>query len=650
VKNKILIFLLLFSLFTENASAFEPAQEISQEGRKFSGKSYNILIISSYSSGYTWSDDIIDYIGKELSLSEKRNFEISLEYLASEYQQDHQNWKFRMNVILNSYRNQLPDLIVLVSDEAWFAYRHARKKFYEDVPVLLVAVKSASPSDAQLDSMQNVVSYNQFQKTTDLLAENNATGLIRELNVKGIVNLMDTLIPDLREVVVITDRRLQGVFTSLLAADYLGNERKDLEYNFINATKVTTDSLFSVVQTFGDTTAMLLSSWFTPGHGFNFSMNYVYSQISRISVSPMFGVVAKAVTEGQFVGGYFMPKDFWGASAVKFIEKLSAGMLPSSLPPETYTDEQCYVHWGAMKRYNLSTRRIPPDARVIGRPTEVFKKYKIQFIIGFSILLILTVAALLLLRSYVVLKAAKKRLLDSEDNLYKALKKAQESDKLKSAFLANMSHEIRTPLNSILGFTELLSETTEESEREQYQRIIASSSDMLLRLIDDILDLSKIEAGTYEFVFEPVDVCEILNDLGQVFTNKAQKDVEFTVECRFDELVIYADKKRIFQVLTNLVSNAIKFTKHGFIKVICDSEEFDGERFVVMTVEDSGLGIPEEKIPTIFQRFVKLNDLSDGTGLGLTICSTIVQKHHGTIQVKSKQGFGTKFIVRIPVK
>lgn len=650
VKHKILIFLLMFSLLSEGAAAFELGRNTQNEGGKFSNKSYNVLIISSYSSGYTWSDDIIDYIGKELSLSEKRNFEINLEYLASEYQQDHQNWKFRMNVILNSYRNQLPDLIVLVSDEAWFAYRHARKKHYEDVPVLLVAVKSASPDDAQLDSLDNLKSYTQFKKTTDLLAENNATGLIRELNVSSVIELMDTLVPDLREIAVITDRRLQGVFTYLHAADYLSKERRDLRGYYISSSKVTTDSLFSVVQKFGDTTAMLLSSWFTPGHGFNFSTNYVYSQISRISTSPMFGVVAKAVTEGKFAGGYFMPRDFWGASAVKYIEKLSAGMLPSSLPPETFTDSQCYIHWGALKRYKLSTRHIPADARVIGRPTEVFTKYKIQIIIGFSILLIMAIAALLLLRSYMVLKAARKRLLDSEDNLYKALKKAQESDKLKSAFLANMSHEIRTPLNSILGFTELLSETTEESEREQYQKIIATSSDMLLRLIDDILDLSKIEAGTYEFVFEPVDVCEILNDLGQVFANKAQKGVEFSVKCKFDELMIYADKKRIFQVLTNLVSNAVKFTKHGFIKVICDLEEFDGERFLVLIVEDSGLGIPEEKIPTIFQRFVKLNDLSDGTGLGLTICSTIVQKHNGTILVKSKQGFGTKFIVRIPVK
>ena len=648
MKHKTLIFLLLMCLLPEALYSMQPLGRSSED--KFLKKPYNVLIISSYSSGYTWSDEIIDYIGSSLMLSEKHNYEINLEYLASEYQHDPQYSRFRLNVIMNSYRNQVPDLIVLVSDEAWFAFRHARKKHYENVPVLLVAVKSASPSEEQLANPDSISSYTQLAKTRDLLRENNATGVIRELNIRGVINLMDTMVDDLKEVAVITDSRLQGVYTSLMARDVLENERKDLKGRFIRSSEVSTDSLFKIVRGFGDTTAMLLSSWFTPGYGFNYSMNYVYSEISSISSSPMFGVVAKAVENGYFAGGYFMPENFWGKEAVKYIEKIAAGLLPSSLPPEIYTDSQCHLNWEAMKRYNLNTKNLPDNTKIFDRPTDVFRKYRIQIIITGSILLIMIIAALLLMRSYIVIKAARKRLLDSEDNLYRALKKAQESDKLKSAFLANMSHEIRTPLNSILGFTELLSETTEESEREQYQRIIASSSDMLLRLIDDILDLSKIEAGTYEFVFEPVDVCEILNDLAQVFANKAQKGVEFSVECRFDELMIYADKKRIFQVLTNLVSNAIKFTKHGFIKVICDSEEFEGERFVVLTVEDTGLGIPEEKIPTIFQRFVKLNDLSDGTGLGLTICSTIVQKHNGTIQVKSKQGFGTKFIVRIPVR
>ena len=204
-------------------------------------------------------------------------------------------------------------------------------------------------------------------------------------------------------------------------------------------------------------------------------------------------------------------------------------------------------------------------------------------------------------------------------------------------------------MNSILGFSELLSETYDENERRQYTKIISSSSDLLLRLIDDILDLSKIEAGTYEFVFERVDICELLDELNHIFQHKVQKSVEFSVKCKFDQLEIFADRKRLFQVLTNLVSNSMKFTSKGFIKVTADIEEFDGVRMVAVIVEDTGMGIPKEKLDSIFERFVKLNDLSEGTGLGLTICNSIVQKHKGTIEVKSLYGEGSKFIVRIPV-
>lgn len=154
MKQRILIFLLLMCLLPEALYSMQPLGRSSED--KFLKKPYNVLIISSYSSGYTWSDEIIDYLGSSLMLSEKHNYEINLEYLASEYQHDPQYWRFRLNVIMNSYRNQVPDLIVLVSDEAWFAFRHARKKHYENVPVLLVAVKSASPSEEQLANPDSI--------------------------------------------------------------------------------------------------------------------------------------------------------------------------------------------------------------------------------------------------------------------------------------------------------------------------------------------------------------------------------------------------------------------------------------------------------------------------------------------------------------
>ena len=344
-----------------------------------------------------------------------------------------------------------------------------------------------------------------------------------------------------------------------------------------------------------------------------------------------------------------MPQNFWGERAVKMIEEVEKRGSVREVPVETYTDSLFHINWDNAKERNITRRNIPKGAKIYGRPLDYVIKYKKEFTIVGIIFLIIIVSSVFVFRSYLLVRAARIRLMDSEDNLFKALRKSQESDRLKSAFLANMSHEIRTPLNSILGFSELLSETYDENERRQYTKIISSSSDLLLRLIDDILDLSKIEAGTYEFVFERVDICELLDELNQIFQHKAQKGVEFSVKCKFDQLEIFADRKRLFQVLTNLVSNSMKFTSKGFIKVTADIEEFDGVRMVTVIVEDTGMGIPKEKLDSIFERFVKLNDLSEGTGLGLTICNSIVQKHKGTIEVKSIYGEGSKFIVRIPV-
>ncbi|MEZ7955332.1 MAG: ATP-binding protein, partial [Bacteroidales bacterium] len=128
-----------------------------------------------------------------------------------------------------------------------------------------------------------------------------------------------------------------------------------------------------------------------------------------------------------------------------------------------------------------------------------------------------------------------------------------------------------------------------------------------------------------------------------------REDLKIIVDCKYSQLEIFADRKRLFQVLTNLVNNAMKFTAKGYVRVSCHIEEFEDERIVVIEVEDTGMGIPPDKVASIFDRFVKLNDLSEGTGLGLTISNTIIKKHKGTIQVESRYGYGSKFTIRLPV-
>ena len=236
----------------------------------------------------------------------------------------------------------------------------------------------------------------------------------------------------------------------------------------------------------------------------------------------------------------------------------------------------------------------------------------------------------------------------AELELRKAKEKAEESDRLKSAFLANMSHEIRTPLNAIVGFSELLVNTDDPKDKEEYMAIINRNNELLLQLISDILDLSKIEAGTLEFIYDMVDINEMFRGL---VLSYRQKNIEHpTIDLSFtsllDKCVIYTEKNRVMQVISNFLNNALKFTDEGHIHFGYEERE-NGLRFFV---SDTGKGIPAEKQDEIFKRFVKLDSFTNGTGLGLAICQTIVHKLGGEIGVISEENQGSNFWFTLPVK
>lgn len=220
------------------------------------------------------------------------------------------------------------------------------------------------------------------------------------------------------------------------------------------------------------------------------------------------------------------------------------------------------------------------------------------------------------------------QLKETEKQLTLAKEKAENADLSKSAFLANMSHEIRTPLNAITGFAEILASANTEEEKAQYQEIIKMNADLLLQLVNDILDMSKIEAGTLEFVYTKVDINLLLSDLRQLFqmkVNDAGGNIQIIAEPSLPSCSIETDRNRVAQVLSNFTTNAIKFTQEGTISI--GYEARDTELYFYVT--DTGAGIPADKLPEVFGRFVKLNKDKKGTGLGLSISKTIVNKLRG---------------------
>ena len=232
----------------------------------------------------------------------------------------------------------------------------------------------------------------------------------------------------------------------------------------------------------------------------------------------------------------------------------------------------------------------------------------------------------------------------TEEMLVKARDKAEASDRLKSAFLANMSHEIRTPLNAIVGFSSLLTSTENAAEKELYNSLIGHNNKLLLNLINDVIDLSKIESGYLELRPDWVNLTELLDESVAEYAHQVPSGVELLTNYPAHDSLVELDRLRIKQILSNFLSNALKNTTTGHVEVFYEVDH----QSVRIGVKDTGRGIPQNMLEKIFERFEKLDSFAQGAGLGLPICKLIVEKMNGRILVDSQLGIGTTFIIELP--
>lgn len=235
-------------------------------------------------------------------------------------------------------------------------------------------------------------------------------------------------------------------------------------------------------------------------------------------------------------------------------------------------------------------------------------------------------------------------IVEAARNLKKAKEKAENSERLKSAFLANMSHEIRTPLNAIVGFSRIMSEVDNQEDKKEFCRIIEENNERLLQLINELLDLSKIEANMVNFDIQSINLYDMCMEVNNAFSLRCPPEVELIFESTDKELYALADKNRTIQVISNLVDNALKFTKHGSVRF---GYRKCGDKVEIYTT-DTGIGIAADKLDSIFGRFVKADDSVNGTGLGLSICKMLVERMNGEMGVESEFGKGTTFHFTLP--
>ena len=531
-----------------------------------------------------------------------------------------------------------PAAIVLIGDPGWIVCRELFDDVWKDVPVIVTNARDRLPA-----SLDVLLSHAPLTETNSVPGEEwrrgyNLTLLKQHYYVKETVELIYKLIPDMQRLAFISDDRYISEETRRDVKEAVEENFPDLRLDLLSTTQLSTEMLLDTLHSYKPNTGIIYYSWFE-SHNEN-DNNYLFDHIQEIitnfTPSPLFLLSPENLSNNTFAGGYYVSTESFCDSLLEILNRILNGEQARNIPGGVGGEGNSYLCYPVLKSYNIPSSRYPDDAVYIDKPQTFFQQHYVKIIASSVFLLLLIAAIVYYIR---ILRKAYSRLSE-------AVEKAEQANQLKSAFLANMSHEIRTPLNAIVGFSNMLPHTEYPVEMREYADIIETNTDLLLQLINDILDMSKIEAGTFDFCPSLIDVNQTMEEIEQSMRLRLKKEtVTLTFTERLPECTLYTDKNRLIQLISNFVINAIKFTQIGSIRMGYRLKDADT---ICFYVSDTGCGMSEEQCRHVFERFVKYNPFVQGTGLGLSICQMIIDRLGGTIGVESEEGKGSTFWFTLP--
>ena len=604
-----------------------------------------VLIISSYNpDARQTSGNIYDFMEEFERLGGKAP--IALEHMNCKSFSESPQWKSKMAEILDKYEGQrAPVLLVLIGQEAWAAYLSQADSIRGKFPVLTsLASRNAIilPDDSvNLKTwMPGAVDF--FNDFTDSSVK---AGFVYEYDVEANINLIKHLYPNTKNIAFVSDNSYGGVS---LQAHVVAEMKKHPELNLILL-----DGRTNTIYTISDklhelppNTALLMGTWRVDMYDGYFMRNATYTMMEAAGDVPTFSISSVGI--GYWAIGGVTPsyrplgKDM-AYQAVRLLQGADSDRIEVEVIPNKVMMDSKIVK---EKRLDLSFIHQPIE--MVNENPSFYEQYKYHIWTVATILVVLSAGLFVSLYFYYHTKKLKDELQESESALRDAKDRAEESSRLKSAFLANMSHEIRTPLNAIVGFSDVLaSGGSSEDEQQGYVDIIKTNSDLLLRLINDILDVSRLEADRVTFTFEECDVVPLCQRVLASVSQARKSENEFIFECDRESMDMRTDTQRLQQVIINLLSNADKFTRNG--KITLGLKVDEKQREVLFSVSDTGTGIPLEKQKLVFERFEKLNEYVQGTGLGLSICKLTVEKWGGEIWVDPGYTDGARFVFTHPL-
>ena len=555
-------------------------------------------------------------------------------------------WKSRMASILGKYKGKnRPSLVILLGQEAWSAYISQDTEIAKKTPSIcgMVSVNGLVLPDDSIDTrVWEPESKNIY---TDFGDYNIVAGYVYEYDVDKNIELMRRFYPDMRRVAFISDNTYGGLSMQALVKKEM-EKYPDLETIWLDGRTETFMEVSERMRRLPQNTCVLLGTWRVDCTESYVIGNTTYMLRDANPTLPVFTIASVGLGHwalGGYTPEYHAVGKNIGAVTYDFLDKGDREGVDLVTIPGNYTFDIKRLH-----EFKLDSLNLPQGAVLVNKTPSLYEQYKYWVIGVVSAFMFLIVCFLIAIYYIIRINHLKHHLEVSGEELLVAKEKAEESNRLKTAFLANMSHEIRTPLNAIVGFSSVLvSDDSSPAEKAQYCDIIQKNSDLLLHLINDILDISRMESGKIKFVWEECDVVELCQTALSTAEYGRKTSALFLFETPVASLVIKTDAQRLKQVLINLLSNAAKFTPSGSIKLAIAIDKQHQQ--LVLSVSVTGCGIPSDKSDRVFERFEKLNEYSQGTGLGLAISRLIVENLGGKIWVDKDYTEGARFVFTHPL-
>lgn len=596
----------------------------------------DVLFLNSINFNLPWAKDVFWYTHQAL---QKKNISVKAESLSVPALCNRKEAAAVVEQLRRKY-DVPPRLIVFIGDPGWIVCRELFDDVWKDVPVIITNARDRLP--ATLDIL---LSHEELTESNTVPAYEwrkgyNVTTLGQVYYVKETIGLMRQLMPDMKRLAFISDDRYISEAVRGDVEQAMTGSFPELAFEQLSTRNISTEMLLDTLKSYDKTTGVIYYSWFETHNqdDNNYLFDHIQEIITRFVHSPLFLLAPEDLSNNTFAGGYYVSVESFGDSLLQLIHRVLEGEFPRDIPPALGGKPAAYLCYPALQSYDIPVSLYPKEAVYINLPVSFFEQYKKEILMTVVLLLVVVSAVGYYIH---ILKRAHQRMKEAQ-------LKAEEANQLKSAFLANMSHEIRTPLNAIVGFSNLLSMVEDKEEMLEYAGIIETNTELLLQLINDILDMSKIESGMYDFHVTQVDANQLMSEVEQVARLRIRTDeVSLSFAERLPQCVFHTDKNRLIQVLTNLVVNAIKFTSQGEIQI---GYRLQDAHTLYFYVSDTGCGMSAEQCEHVFERFVKYNTFIQGTGLGLSICKMIIEKLGGEIGVQSESGKGSVFWFTLPYR